>query len=103
MATLVSLLQNAIGESSFLRQLAHVWTEIGIDEEQRQKRRELMLMHITTLLKDMTTEELELKNKMEASLQTNVTELSELYRQLSLSVEEVSLYDFVQCISYSKI
>ena len=86
----MSLLQNAIGESSFLRELAHVWTEIGIDEDQRQMRRELMLVHITTLLKDMTTEELKLKNKLEASLQTNIRDLSELYGQLSLTVESVS-------------
>lgn len=90
LATLVSLLQNAINKSSFLRQMAHVWTEIGITEEQRQKRRETILLHTTSLWEEMTTEELALKTKMEASLRTNMREMAELYQQLSLPAEPVS-------------
>ncbi len=90
LAILVGLLQDSIGKSANLRQLALVWTEIGMSQTQRQERREGLVLHVDNLLEAMSSEELNLKTKLEESLESNKVELFDLCKQLSLKEEEVS-------------
>lgn len=90
LAILVDLLQDSISKSSNLRELALVWTEIGMSQTQRQQRREGLVLHVNNLLQEMSSEELNLKTKLEESLESNSVELFDLCKQLSLKKEEVS-------------
>ncbi len=48
------------------------------------------MLHVNSLLQDMASEELNLKTKLEESLESNTVELFDLCKQLSLEKEKVS-------------
>lgn len=66
-----------------------MWREIGLTEAQRRERRERIVLHITELLQDMSAEELNLKMKLEESLDSNTAEFMQLCQQLSLKEENM--------------
>ena len=91
LAVLVGLLQDSISESANLKQLSRVWTDIGMNEAQRHERRERIVLHVNDLLEEMSSEELNLKMKLEESFESNRAEQQDLCKQLSLKEEDVSV------------
>ncbi len=97
----MSLLQESICESANLKQLSRVWTEIGMNEAQRHERRERIVLHVNDLLEEMSSEELNLKMKLEESFESNKAELQDLCKQLSLKEEDVSINQLSLAITSS--
>ena len=69
-----------------VQRLAKVWDYIGIEEEQRQERREVIVQHMRGLLTDMVEEEENLKEKMLTSIRENLEKLKVLRMELKLTV-----------------
>nr|XP_046251920.1 protein regulator of cytokinesis 1b isoform X2 [Scatophagus argus] len=68
--------------------LKDIWEEIGIPEDQRLQRTNVVKTHIKSLLDMMIKEEESLKKRLINSLQTCRTELEKLYLELQLPVFE---------------
>ncbi|XP_068596831.1 protein regulator of cytokinesis 1b [Brachionichthys hirsutus] len=68
-----------------LLQLKDIWEEIGIPEDQRLQRTNVVRNHIKTLLDMMIKEEESLKMKLLNSIQTCRTDMERLYLELQLS------------------
>lgn len=86
---MVDFLLDSIKDSAHLKQLSEVWVEIGMTDTQRRERRERIVLHVSDLLQEMSSEELNLKLKLEESLESNSVELEKLCKQLSVENETV--------------
>lgn len=61
-----------------------MWDDIGIEEDQRQGRREIIIQHLRALLLEMVVEEENLRDKLVASIEENLEKLRILTRELKL-------------------
>ena len=68
-----------------VQRLAIVWDDIGIEEDQRQGRREVIIQHLRALLLEMVAEEENLKDKLIASIEENLEKMRVLRRELKLA------------------
>ena len=80
-----------------------MWREIGLNEGQRRERRERIVLHVTELLQDMSAEELNLKMKLEESLESNTAEMMQLCQQLSLKEDSVSTLFLICLMNWQKV
>ncbi|XP_068434460.1 protein regulator of cytokinesis 1b isoform X1 [Clinocottus analis] len=71
-----------------LCQLKDIWEEIGIPEDQRLQRTNVVKNHIKSLLDMMIKEEESLKTRLIGSIQNCRTEIEKLYLELQLPVFE---------------
>jgi len=69
--------------------LQKIWDEIGISEEQKEERTQVVLKHLQTLLHEMVDEEQELKRTLLANVQSCTNELEELYQELGMECPTV--------------
>ncbi|XP_033102800.1 protein regulator of cytokinesis 1-like isoform X2 [Anneissia japonica] len=65
-----------------LIQLAQIWNEIGICEEQRQERQGVVMHHLRNLLQEMVDEEQEMSNRLKKSVEKCRHELKALVEEL---------------------
>jgi len=70
-------------------QLTSLWDDIGIVGEQRVARYGVVLKHVRGLMEDMVQEETVLRNRLVASIDKLVNEVSELCTELHLPPYEV--------------
>ncbi|XP_039606313.1 protein regulator of cytokinesis 1 isoform X1 [Polypterus senegalus] len=80
-------LVNGINQS--LARLVDIWDSIGIQEAMRVERMEAVKKHIELLLKDMITEEENLKSRIEKNIITYRKELDTLYHELSIDPYQI--------------
>ena len=79
----IPCLQNA------MQTLQNIWSEIGLEEEQKEERTKSVLFHLRTLLQQMVSEEEELKSTLQANVETCTQELEKLSEELGLPVFKV--------------
>ena len=75
---------------SALRRLQGIWDEIGICDEQRRERTDVVLLHLRNLLDEMVNEEETLKSNLMANVQRYGTELVKLCKELAVTHKEVN-------------
>ena len=75
---------------SALLNLQHIWDEIGICEEQRRERTDVVLLHLTNLLEEMVKEEQALKTNLMRNVETFGQDLLKLCKELALPPHEVT-------------
>lgn len=75
-----------------LDQLRDIWNEIGICEDQRGERQNVVLHHIRNLLSEMVTEEESLRQRLMKSVASSTEKVTTLCIELALQQYEVSLY-----------
>ena len=80
----VPCLQNA------MQTLQNIWSEIGLEEEQKEERTKTVLFHLRNLLQQMVSEEEQLKTTLQANVETCTQELEKLSEELGLPVFKVS-------------
>ena len=73
-----------------MQTLQNIWTEIGLQEEQKEERTKSVLFHLRNLLQDMVSEEEELKATLQANVETCTQELEKLSAELGLPVLKVN-------------
>lgn len=66
--------------------LQNIWTEIGLQEEQKEERTKSVLYHLRTLLQEMVNEEEELKCTLQANVETCTKEMEKLSHELGVPV-----------------
>ena len=69
--------------------LQNIWTEIGLQEEQKEERTKSVLYHLRTLLQEMVNEEEELKCTLQANVETCTKEMEKLSHELGVPVYKV--------------
>lgn len=74
-----------------LDQLRDIWNEIGICEDQRGERQNVVLHHIRNLLSEMVTEEESLRQRLMKSVASSTEKVTTLCIELALQPYEVSL------------
>ncbi|XP_074809705.1 protein regulator of cytokinesis 1-like isoform X3 [Natator depressus] len=77
-SSLVSSVNHALGK------LLDIWHQIGIKEEMQLERMQAVKQHIEDLLNEMITEECQLKERIESSIERRKKELMSLRNELSL-------------------
>ncbi|XP_043402288.1 protein regulator of cytokinesis 1 isoform X8 [Chelonia mydas] len=77
-SSLVSSVNHALGK------LLDIWHQIGIKEEMQLERMQAVKQHIEDLLNEMITEECQLKERIESSIERRKKELTSLRNELSL-------------------
>lgn len=75
---------------SALNDLILIWNEIGIEENQRDDRQNVVLLHLQNLLDEMVREEKEMKKKLLASVEICGQEVVKLSAELRVARFEVS-------------
>lgn len=80
----IPCLQNA------MQTLQNIWSEIGLQEEQKEERTKSVLFHLRNLLQEMVNEEEELKATLQANVETCSQELEKLSAELGLPVFKVN-------------
>lgn len=80
----IPCLQNA------MQTLQNIWSEIGLQEEQKEERTKSVLVHLRNLLQEMVSEEEELKATLQANVETCSQELEKLSAELGLPVFKVN-------------
>ncbi|XP_048584979.1 protein regulator of cytokinesis 1 isoform X2 [Nematostella vectensis] len=75
---LVSCLENS------MENLQKIWNEIGIADEQKEDRTQVVLKHLQSLLQEMVEEEELLKNTLLANVKTCTEELEKLSQELGV-------------------
>ena len=80
----IPCLQNA------METLQNIWTEIGLEEDQKEARTKSVLYHLRNLLQEMVNEEEELKATIQANVETCTKELETLSQELGLPVYKVN-------------
>ena len=73
-----------------LEQLRDIWDEIGICEEQRVERQNVVMHHMRNLLSEMVAEERELRKRLLVSVETCGQELIKLSQELEIKAYEVN-------------
>ena len=73
-----------------MQTLQNIWSEIGLEEEQKEDRTNTVLFHLRTLLQQMVSEEEQLKATLQANVETCTQELKKLSEELGLPVFKVS-------------
>ena len=79
----IPCLQNA------METLQNIWSEIGLQEDQKEERTKSVLYHLRNLLQEMVNEEEELKSTLQANVETCTKELEMLSGELGLPVFKV--------------
>lgn len=79
---MIPCLQNA------MQTLQNIWSEIGLQEDQREERTRSVLFHLRNLLQEMVSEEEEMKATLQANVETCTQELEKLSQELGLPVEK---------------
>ena len=79
----IPCLQNA------METLQNIWSEIGLQEDQKEERTKTVLYHLRNLLQEMVNEEEELKSTLQANVETCTKELEMLSGELGLPVFKV--------------
>ena len=79
----IPCLQNA------MQTLQNIWSEIGLQEDQKEERTQSVLLHLRNLLKQMVNEEEELKATLQANVESCSQELEKLCQELGLPVYKV--------------
>lgn len=69
--------------------LHSIWTEIGLQEDQKKDRTETVLYHLQHLFQEMVKEEKELKSTLLANVETCTKELEILSQELQVPVYKV--------------
>ena len=69
--------------------LQNIWSEIGLQEDQKEERTKTVLYHLRNLLQEMVNEEEELKSTLQANVETCTKELEMLSGELGLPVFKV--------------
>ena len=72
-----------------LEQLRDIWDEIGICEDQRVDRQNVVMHHMRNLLSEMVIEEKELRKRLLASVEKSSQELIQLSQELEIKNFEV--------------
>lgn len=67
-----------------MQTLQNIWSEIGLEEEQKEERTKSVLFHLRSLLQQMVSEEEELKSTLQANVETCTEELEKLSKELGL-------------------
>lgn len=80
---MIPCLQNA------MQTLQNIWSEIGLEEEQKEERTNTVLFHLRNLLQQMVSEEEQLKATLQANVETCTQELEKLSEELGLPVFKV--------------
>ena len=73
-----------------MQTLQNIWSEIGLEEEQKEERTKSVLFHLRSLLQQMVSEEEELKSTLQANVETCTQELEKLSKELGLPMFKVS-------------
>jgi protein regulator of cytokinesis 1 len=84
---LVGYLEGSMGN------LQKIWDEIGISEEQKEERTQVVLKHLQTLLQQMVEEEEELKTTLLENVKTCTADLKQL--SLDLGVECPTVWQII--------
>lgn len=69
--------------------LQRIWDEIGISEEQKEERTQVVLKHLQTLLHEMVVEEQELKKTLLENVQSCTEDLERLSKELGMECPTV--------------
>lgn len=69
--------------------LQNIWDEIGISEEQKEERTQVVLKHLQTLLHEMVIEEQELKKTLLENVETCTNDLKKLSEELGMECPTV--------------
>ena len=72
-----------------MQTLQNIWSEIGLQEDQKEERTRSVLFHLRNLLQEMVSEEEQLKTTLQANVETCTQELEKLCQELGLPVEKV--------------
>ncbi|EDV22718.1 uncharacterized protein TRIADDRAFT_58568 [Trichoplax adhaerens] len=85
MGTNLEMRENIISnlETSLLK-LRAIWTEVGMTEEQKEERNQVVIMHMVSLLEQMVDEELDMKNKILANIKEFSRELAKICSELQV-------------------
>ncbi|KAJ7333632.1 hypothetical protein OS493_017175 [Desmophyllum pertusum] len=67
-----------------MQTLQNIWSEIGLQEDQKEERTQSVLLHLRNLLKQMVNEEEELKTTLQANVESCSQELEKLCQELGL-------------------
>lgn len=70
--------------------LQTIWDEIGISEEQKEERTQVVLKHLQTLLQEMVVEEEDLKRTLLENVKTCTDDLKKLSKELGIECPTVS-------------
>ena len=68
-----------------MEKLQKVWNEIGISEEQKEERTQVVLEHLQNLLNEMVAEEVELKTTLLGNVATCTEEMMKLSKELGVA------------------
>lgn len=74
--------------------LQNIWDEIGISEEQKEERTQVVLKHLQTLLHEMVIEEQELKKTLLENVETCTNDLKKLSEELGMECPTVIILVF---------
>ena len=96
-------------ETSLLK-LRAIWTEVGMTEEQKEERNQVVITHMVSLLEQMVDEEMEMKNKIMGNIKDFSRELTKICNELQVPQMKVCplyhakiiinlLYFSLHCIS----
>lgn len=86
----IPCLQNA------METLQNIWSEIGLQEDQKEERTKTVLYHLRNLLQEMVNEEEQLKSTLQANVETCTKELETLSGELGLPVFKVCKLFFLR-------
>lgn len=75
---LVQCLENS------MEKLQKVWNEIGISDEQKGERTQVVLQHLQNLLNEMVDEEIELKTSLLGNVATCTEEMIRISKELGI-------------------
>ena len=94
----IPCLQNA------METLQNIWSEIGLQEDQKEERTKTVLYHLRNLLQEMVNEEEELKSTLQANVETCTKELEMLSGELGRPVFKVCkpFFPLITCCSWRK-
>lgn len=70
-------------ETSLLK-LRAIWTEVGMTEEQKEDRNQVVITHMVSLLEQMVDEEIEMKNKILVNIKEFSRELAKVCNELQV-------------------
>jgi len=82
---LVVCLENSLGG------LQKIWDEIGISDEQKEERTQVVLKHLQTLLQQMVEEEQDLKKTLLRNVKTCRDDVKKLSEELGIECPTVSI------------
>ena len=78
-------------DKEYFNELATVWRNLGLSEEQREPRRDKCQQHINELMSAMVEEEKEMEQKIIADVADYQVELDNLCNEMEKSCEMVSV------------